>query len=842
MKKAAFLDRDGVLNRKAPEGQYVTRWEEMEFLPGAREAVRLLNQAGYFVVVVSNQRCVAKGLITTPELDSLHARMRLEFEAAGARIDAIYCCPHDSRPVCSCRKPQPGMLLEAARAHQIDLPASWMIGDSEHDVEAGGSAGCRTARLVEDSESPIGKANVFASSLLEAVQALLETNVMDLKQVQMPRPIAATGQDKGEVSLGRPALKYRADIDGLRAVAVLSVLAFHIGLSIVPGGFVGVDVFFVISGYLISSIVFSEIAASRFSVIGFYERRIRRIFPALFAMLAVCSVFASIYLLPTELVAYSKSMLAATASASNIYFWLHSGYFNSPTSQPLLHTWSLAVEEQFYISFPIFLVLVRRFFSRRLRVSVVALFFVSLVASAIVVSRRPETAFYMPYTRAWELLLGTILSLGMFPRVRSGWLRNLATIVGIGMIAFSVFVYTPATVFPGFSALVPCLGSALIIGAGEAGSSLVGAVLSWRPFVFIGLISYSLYLWHWPVIVLRKMGMLIGAGAIASHRYARLLPTHRFDMLEEIALSLLLGVLSWRFVERPFRSGPLRLSGRPLFALAGTVMFLLLGFSSWTVFAGGFKGRFPADAVQIAADLDSDQQIRSMRTGTCFITSEYPFEKYDYDVCLRQDSSKKNYLLLGDSHSAMLWSALSSALPDANIMQASCYGCEPSLHPTGSPDCRKMMAYIFQTYLPAHPVQGIFMAGRWSGGDMDGLTGAIAWAKQHQMPVTVFGPMPEYDASLPRLLAYSIAWKQPGLASQHRVAAARSLDAEMQSLATNTWHVPYISLYQEICGADVCAEYADAAHKIPLMFDTDHLTRFGASFVVQRLVEKGELH
>ena len=174
MKKAAFLDRDGVLNRKAPEGQYVTRWEEMEFLPGAREAVRSLNQAGYIVVVVSNQRCVAKGLITASELDSMHARMRYEFEAGGARIDAIYYCPHDFQPPCSCRKPQPGMLLEAARKYELDLAESWMIGDSDHDVEAGRSAGCRTVRLIGSGKSPSAEANVVASSLLDAVHKLLE--------------------------------------------------------------------------------------------------------------------------------------------------------------------------------------------------------------------------------------------------------------------------------------------------------------------------------------------------------------------------------------------------------------------------------------------------------------------------------------------------------------------------------------------------------------------------------------------------------------------------------------------------------------------------------------------
>jgi D-glycero-D-manno-heptose 1,7-bisphosphate phosphatase len=173
MKKAVFLDRDGVLNRKAPEGQYVTRWEDMEFLPGVREAVRSLNEAGYFVVVASNQRCVAKGLISASELEALHTRMNENFAAAGARIDAIYCCPHDYQPPCDCRKPQPGMLIEAARTHELDLTESWMIGDSAHDVEAGRRAGCRTVRIAEKEPADCA-ADLFAPSLPEAVQKILE--------------------------------------------------------------------------------------------------------------------------------------------------------------------------------------------------------------------------------------------------------------------------------------------------------------------------------------------------------------------------------------------------------------------------------------------------------------------------------------------------------------------------------------------------------------------------------------------------------------------------------------------------------------------------------------------
>jgi peptidoglycan/LPS O-acetylase OafA/YrhL len=653
--------------------------------------------------------------------------------------------------------------------------------------------------------------------------------------------IVPANVDRSPQAASRTGLKYRADIDGLRAVAVLSVLAFHIGLSRFEGGFVGVDVFFVISGYLISSIIFADISASRFTIIGFYERRIRRIFPALFAMLAVSSIGAVLYLLPSELIDYAKSMLAATSSASNLFFWLHSGYFDAPTSKPLLHTWSLAVEEQFYLTFPIFLLLVRRFFPRRLRVAVALLFFGSLVTSCVVVLRNPDTAFYMPYTRAWELLLGTLLSLGIFPMLRSATVRNLASLCGIGMILWSVLFYSQETLFPGFSALLPCIGAALIIWAGEVGGSLVGSVLSWRPVVFVGLISYSLYLWHWPIIVLQKMGMLVSQGGLDAGGHWVLLSGHRFDMLVEVVLSFLLAVLSWKFVENPFRSGALRLSGKPLFALAGGVMAIMLGGAAWTVFAQGFTGRFPSKALQVASALDAQQEIQSMRTGSCFITTEYHFERYDLNTCLREDKEKRNYLLLGDSHSAMLWYALATELKHSNVMQASTAACEPSLAPSGTDDCKKMMAYIFQQYLPAHPIQGVFLVGRWEQKNLDSLTKVISWAKQHQLPVIVFGPVPEYDAPLPRLLAYSIAWNKPSLPSQHLVTGPKLMDAEMQQISATTWHVPYISLYDEICDGHICLEYADPAHKIPMMGDDNHLSVPGASFVVRRLVDKGKL-
>jgi peptidoglycan/LPS O-acetylase OafA/YrhL len=633
-------------------------------------------------------------------------------------------------------------------------------------------------------------------------------------------------------------LKYRADIDGLRAVAVVIVMLFHLDIGRFTGGFVGVDVFFVISGYLISSIIFTEISESRFSIVGFYERRIRRIFPALLALFAVFALWATLFFLPSELVDLQKSMLAATFSASNFYFWQHSSYFDAPLSQPLLHTWSLAVEEQFYLAFPLFLWLVRALFPKRLRNSVLAIFFLSLAASIVVVYQNRTTAFYMPYTRAWELLLGTLLSMKLLPRLQALWMRNLATLIGAGLIAFAAVRYTPDTPFPGFGAIAPCVGTALIIWAGDAGSSLVGAFLSLRPVVFVGLISYSLYLWHWPVIVSEKMGLLLPFGSIPWHWATRALTLRRYDALVEVTVSFVLAVLSWRFVERPFRIGRLRLGGRPLFALAGAAILLLAAFSAWTIFAGGFKGRFPPDAVNIAAGGKSADQ----RVGICFITPpENHFENYSTDVCLREQQGEKNYLALGDSHAAMLWPALVASLPEANVMQANTTSCKPLLHPEGSGDCKKMMSYIFQSYLPSHPVQGLFLIGRWIDRDMSGITETIDWARQQNVPAVIFGPMPEYDGPLPRLLAYSIAWNRPGLASEHRVPANETLDVEMQQMAAETWHIPYVSLYRDICDDKNCAEYADAAHRVPLMDDSDHLNRLGALFVVKRIVERREL-
>ncbi len=633
---------------------------------------------------------------------------------------------------------------------------------------------------------------------------------------------------------GRPA--YRKDIDGLRAVAVLSVMAFHMGLSGCLGGFVGVDVFFVISGYLISAIIVSDLSSGRFSIAAFYERRIRRIFPALFAMLMLFSACTLFTFFRVEMVEYAKSLLAAATSVSNFFFWQHSGYFDSPNSYPLLHTWSLAVEEQFYLCFPLLLLLIDKVFPGRMRATIIALSVLSFASSVVFVSLNPVTAFYMPYTRAWELLLGTLLATGNFPRLRAAWQRNLASFTGLACILTACLVYRPTTPFPGWSALLPCIGSVLVIQAGQDGDSLVSRCLSWRPLVFIGLISYSLYLWHWPIILLHKSGILLPMTAMPPKLVSRIEPRH-FDDIIEVSLSLLAAVLSWKFIEQPFRVGRLRWSGKRLFAFAAAVVILCVAFSASAIYTGGFPGRMPAAAERIAS-YHSPQE--PFRRGSCFITPEYSMKDYDYQKCLHLDPEKKNYLLVGDSHSAALWPGLSQGLVSANVMQASVAACRPFVSPQGTADCRTMTSYIFQTFIPQHPVDGIYLHNRWESQDIPGLTETILWAKQNHIPVVLFGPVPEYDAPLSRLLAYSIAWKDPSYPAEHRISEPEIMDAKLQALATKL-NVHYISLYKALCGKEHCVEYVDASHQTPIMGDSNHFTESGSVYAVRRVMGLGEL-
>jgi peptidoglycan/LPS O-acetylase OafA/YrhL len=624
------------------------------------------------------------------------------------------------------------------------------------------------------------------------------------------------------------SLHYRPDIDGLRAVAVLSVLAYHLKISWFRGGFVGVDIFFVISGYLISAIILKDISSRDFSIATFYERRVRRIFPALIVTLLGTSCLAYLYFLPAELVNFAKSLLAALFSASNFYFWKHSGYFSAPVETiPLIHTWSLAVEEQFYVFLPIFLAAAHRYFPRKVRLSVILIAVLSFIVSAVGAFRYPTATFYLAHTRAWELMLGVLISLEVFPAISRPMLRNLATAAGIALICFAVFAYSSATPFPGIAALAPCAGAALIVAAGRSGSSLVGRVLSLKPVTFIGLISYSLYLWHWPIIVFQTMESPLMSGA--SVRAAKLI---------SIFVSLAVATLSWKFVETPFRASRIRMARIALFKVAAAAAAAVAAVGITALISQGFPSRYPSNAIQVASYLDYDS-AKYFRDGKCFISSEYKYSDYDFSQCLREDPGKKNYLLFGDSHAAHLWYGLSTKLDGVNLLQATASGCKPTLDQSllTAATCKQMMSYVYKDYLPSHRVDRLLIAARWQSEDELPLSRSLDWLKDRGITVVLFGPMLQYDMALPRLLAFSIRGHDQAIPDEHRVDQ-RALDDAMSELAEQKG-VEYVSFYRSLCGPRSCEEFA--VKDVPLQFDYGHLTKEGSLLVAQKVIGGGDL-
>jgi peptidoglycan/LPS O-acetylase OafA/YrhL len=424
------------------------------------------------------------------------------------------------------------------------------------------------------------------------------------------------------------ALKYRHEIDGLRALAILPVVLFHYRVPFFGGGFVGVDVFFVISGYLITSLIAGEMADGRFSLVQFYERRIRRIFPALFAMLIVATIAAYFLLFPADLVRYAKSLLATAGFASNFEFWRESGYFDVASDQkPLLHLWSIAVEEQFYLLFPAFLFVLGGRTRSRLA-GIAGVLVLSFAISVWGLGHDKEATFYLLPSRAWELMMGAILAIGVLPPIRNPVLRDCAAALGIGLIAAATFGLTSEMPFPGPLALLPCLGAALVIYGTDGSAGFVGRALSVRPLVFVGLISYSLYLWHWPLYVFS--------------RYVLFRDLTAWESALLIATSFVLAIISWRFVERPFRRPIARIK---LFPAAATAVVAAFGAGAFAASTDGLPQRLPVGIQRILAEQDDAEP----RIDHCFPLTARQVE--DGKPCrIGASSGTPSFLLWGDSH------------------------------------------------------------------------------------------------------------------------------------------------------------------------------------------------
>lgn len=614
---------------------------------------------------------------------------------------------------------------------------------------------------------------------------------------------------------------YRPDIDGLRAIAVLAVMAYHLGFRPAPGGFVGVDVFFVISGYLIGALVFADVRAGQFSFMRFYVRRIRRLFPALFVMLAATGLASAWVLYPETYHDFGESLAAAVASTSNIYFWLTSDYFDTASlTNPLLHTWSLSVEEQFYLVFPPLALAIVRFAPKhagRVMLLVGAASFACYAASTLFA---PEAAFYLLPNRAWELALGIYLAVTPALMFKPA-LRTPVAVSGLILIGASILFFKEE--LAGLAPVPACIGAAMIIAAQRGGGNWVSAALSWRPLVFTGLISYSLYLWHWPIIVLYQ------------YRFGETFLALT-EKLELAGVIFALSVLSWLFVERPFRRGSSPTSRVFYAAGAGAAVIAVAAFA--IVVSQGFPRRFDADVVRLASyleyrrDLNADDQV-CLLNGTREV-----FADFDQARCLRRAPDRPNILLVGDSHAANLREGLTAVLPRANIMQATATQCRAVVRGRlrDAAGCRALMDFLYREYLPHNRVDLLVLAGRWSPADGEAVAETLRELEDMRVPVVVIGPFPRYQGAVPQLVALARQDRDPTLPQRRLRPRAHLADHEFRVM-TERLGVRYASAYDVLCPQHQCIQLSQTG--VPLQHDYGHLTREGSLFLVDRLNRLG---
>ncbi|TCL70346.1 acyltransferase family protein [Rhizobium sp. BK251] len=502
-------------------------------------------------------------------------------------------------------------------------------------------------------------------------------------------------------------MPYRKEIDGLRALAVVSVILFHGGFAFFGGGFVGVDVFFVISGFLITTILLEDIRTGSFSLVEFYERRARRILPALIFVVACCLPFAWLWIMPAEFRAFSDSLVAVSLSGANFLFWFKSGYFAPEAGEiPLLHTWSLAVEEQYYMLFPLLLILLAKLAPRRLPLCLIAIACTSLLYSEWASRAYPSANFYLLPSRAWEFLAGSICSILQERRLRRG--NDLLALLGLALIVFSVLHFDEASPIPSLLGLVPIIGTMLVLLFARQGTG-VARLLSGRIPSGIGKISYSAYLWHQPLFAFARIRSLDAP------------PPSTIALLA--CLSLVLAYFSWRFVEQPFRGKGAWLSFRGVVVSASAVLLLFISLGVYGHDTRGIPWRLPSPI--------SDFVARNEWSKHCLVADRANWDRLPIKDCIFNGGFTEKYAILGDSVASSLTPALAHQLGDAGIAleQITHSFCAPlmgvAIHNRRASDCGTFNAEAVDL-LVRSDVKTVVLAASWQaffsqqGYDFDG--------------------------------------------------------------------------------------------------------------------------
>ena len=634
------------------------------------------------------------------------------------------------------------------------------------------------------------------------------------------------------------SLAYRKEIDGLRTVAVLPVIFFHAGFSWFSGGFVGVDIFFVISGYLITSIIAKSLKDGTFSFKEFYVRRARRILPALFLVMLASIVIAWHVLLPEEMKSFSKSLIYVTLYASNFLFHQESGYFDlAAESKPLLHTWSLSIEEQFYLFFPLLMLGIWRWGQTNVRVIVFVLMIVSFLLAIFNNTNHPSASFYLIHTRAWELLAGSLLALYMKDSEQiniSPSVKQVLSLSGFALIALSIFTFDKYTPFPGTYTLVPVLGTCLIILCANP-HNWIGQLLSLRLLVGIGLISYSLYLWHQPIFVFLRQSQLEELG------------TNTY--LLAIGLVFLLSYLSWRYVEMPIRKTHVSRK---------YILGALLGFSLLFIILGiygnqkkGFHDRFnlPPEIERIISD-SSYMGCDSAKTEAPCHVGHIKRERTDI-------------LIVGDSHSGVILPAfdLVGKNNGLKISRIGGGGCPPLLgvyllkghnHPAHCADLAKKQL----DFASSQKVSHVIMIAYWNTYVNDANLGSDPQAKRSQssslnafkaglektihayeglgIKVSVMYQVPEQIMS-PKQIYYLLYQKDRGqevmtnILNKYSITKAQHLSAQQlarELIAEKTSNI--INVDEALCHDQICLAGTAVT---PFYRDKNHVSKPGAALI-----------
>ncbi len=608
-------------------------------------------------------------------------------------------------------------------------------------------------------------------------------------------------------------IRYRPDIDGLRALAILPVLFYHLRVPYFTGGYAGVDVFFVISGFLITSNIRSELEAGTFSVASFYERRARRILPALFAVLAAVAVAGWLLFLPDEFRTLGSRLVSVVLFSSNILLWRQADYFAGPIDMdPLVHTWSLAVEEQFYILFPLLLWFCERRLARRYSWPTLALTVLSFGLSVALIPIDRTGDYYLLPTRAWELLGGALLAYQRLPVIRHRLLAEGIAAGSAGLILASTLLLTDQSDFPGVNALWPCLGAAGLIHANMYQRTAAGALLATRPMVAIGLISYSLYLVHWPLIV-----------------FARYQAMRDFTGWEKLALALVsfaLAAMLRRFIERPFlRRGTL--TPRRLWTGSGVAAAALLVVGVGVFLTSGVPARFAGVRLPVIVD------PTEASTGPTCLLKGASWRQWSGADCYLTRGAGPSTLLWGDSHANQYRDVIRHGRPAPNILLYATSGCLPLLDTdiAGEPECRANNDQVLGI-IKRYGVTRVVLSGNWAyilrqnRLDVDRVAVTVARLRAAGVQVALVGDNPTFAFSNPGYLGYRLG-KRPYPDAPFYTAANNdwSVNARLRALVGAA---DFFDPTRELCHGHECLVYD---HGQLVMRDSGHLAPFGRGLV-----------